>query len=360
MQNFRDYESSSYVSSDHYLDNARNVGDTPADRVVSHLVEEEQLGMLYGVLNTKSWKEVREVNIPDEYLKEFLFSGNCLPVWAEPEKIRNASALFRSNGNEFLFMLGIVSLPYCYAAARGALSLYHTEKIRKNTERRLLDTTAFLIEIMRPGAFDEGGDGFHAVKQVRLRHALARYYLLKIPEIQKLSEIPLNQEDMAGTNLAFSYVALKAMPKIGVNFSKETQNDYLHFWSVIGVLLGLEQKLVPSDLKEAYWLERTIARRQFKTSEAGNELTAQLLNHYKAQIPNKMTVLLIKPLMRHLLGEEVSGLIGLESKASITPADFLMTLLPIFKRYIFPPVQSFEFIAGQVALRQKAMDEKSV
>jgi len=266
-----------------------------------------------------------------------------------------AATLFRGNGNEFLFMLGIVSLPYCYAAAKGAIALYHTEKIRKNTEKRLLDTTTFIIEIMKEEAFAPEGGGFLAIKQVRLRHALARHYLQKVPAIRKLSEVPINQEDMAGTNLAFSYVALRAMPSIGVSIDSETQNGYLHFWSVVGAMLGLDTALLTPDLKSAYHLERTISERHFYPSNEGRVLTDQLLSHYKEQIPNKMTTVLIRPLMRYLLGKEVSQIIGLGSGTVFNPFDQMMRLLPVFKKYIFPPVQSFDFISEQIDKRQKAM-----
>jgi hypothetical protein len=343
-----------YVTEDHQLDAFRQVGDHPADKVVAHVVDRKETTELYAILKSKTWKEAHNLYINDGPLRQFIFEENQLPSWADNNKMNKATALFRSNGNEFLFMLGIVSLPYCYTAARGALALFHTEKIRKNTEQRLLDTTSFVIEIMKQGAFNPGGEGFLAVKQVRLRHALARHHLLKVPEIDNLREVPINQEDMAGTNLAFSYIALKAMPLIGVYFGKDTQNAYLHFWSVVGYLMGLNVKLLPKDLKHAFWLERAIARRQFTPSEAGRELTSQLVQHYKDQIPNKITTLLIKPLMRHLVGSEVSAIIGLEGSAVARPADKLMLLLPLFKKYIFPPVQSFDFIAEQINLRQQA------
>jgi hypothetical protein len=150
-------------------------------------------------------------------------------------------------------------------------------------------------------------------------------------------------------------VALKAMPLIGFNISTEIQNDYLHFWSVIGHLLGLNKDLLAIDLKSAFWLEKKIAMRQFKPSFEGEQLTEQLVGHYKEQIPNKITTLLIKPLMRHLLGEEVSGMIGLKNKLLPNPIDKIMLLLPIFKKYIFPPVQSFEVIRDQINLRQQQL-----
>jgi hypothetical protein len=344
-----------FITSDFQLDAFRQIGDPVADEVVGQIMDRRQTAELFAILKSKTWKEAQQVHLNNEQLRRFVFEENQLPSWAERDKIHTAAALFRGNGNEFLFMLGIVSLPYCYAAANGALALFHTEKIRKNTEQRLLDTTSFVIEIMKNGAFEEGGEGFFAVKQVRLRHALARFHLLQVPELVNLKEMPINQEDMAGTNLAFSYVALKAMPLIGVRFDKETQNAYLHFWSAVGYLMGMNINLLPNNLKHAFWLERAIARRQFKPSIAGHDLTAQLVQHYKDQIPNKMTTMLIKPLMRHLLGGEVSSMIGLSGGTAGRSADKLMLLLPLFKKYIFPPVQSFEFIVDQIDHRRQAM-----
>jgi hypothetical protein len=339
------------------LDAFRMKGDAVSDLMIEDIMRQGAKEELYLFFSCKSWEDVQSLKLSNEGLASFIHIGNELPAWADERKMHEASALFRSNGNEFLFMLGIVSLPYCYAAAKGAVALYHTEKIRKNTERRLLDTTTFIIEIMKEEAFASDGGGFLAIKQVRLRHALARYYLQKIPAIQELGETPINQEDMSGTNLAFSYVALRAMPSIGVSIDSETQNAYLHFWSVVGAMLGLDSSLLAPDLKSAYHLERVISERHFYPSEEGRVLTDQLLTHYRQQIPNKMTTLLIRPLMRYLLGKRVSSIIGLDAGVVFNPIDQVMQLLPVFKRYIFPPVQSFDFISEQIDKRRKAMTD---
>lgn len=337
------------------MDSFRQVGDADADEVINTLMAQEAKAELYKIFTAKSFNDIHQLSIKDQVLLDFVMEGNQLPAWADAEKMAIASDLFRNNGNEFLFMLGIVSLPYCYAAAKGAMSLYHTEKIRKNTEARLLDTTSFIVDIMRPNAFSSNGNGFLVVKQVRLRHALARYFLKDVPQVQRLQETPINQEDMAGTNLAFSYIALRTLPKIGVKIPNETQNAYIHFWSVIGLLLGLDKQLLPMDLKEAFWLEKKIAERQFRPSTEGKELMKHLLDHYKSAIPNKGTVALIKPMMRYLNGSEISSLIGLERDFKLFDASYLMILLPLFKRFVFPPVQSFDTIIKQIKTRQREL-----
>ena len=335
----------------------RKIGDKQADELISHLVTTDNKHELYAVLSSKSWDSINSINFQDGLLRSYMLSGNELPSWAVQKDMKAASAIFRSNGNEFLFLLGIVSLPYCYAAAKGALSLYHTEKIRKNTESRLLDTTSFIVEIMKEDAFSGNGNGFLVVKQVRLRHALARFYLNKNPEIRNLNEIPINQEDMAGTNLAFSYIALKTLSRLGVHLSQKKKNAYLHFWAVISYLMGIDKQILPQNMHDAFWLAKKIEHRQFKRSEEGMELTELLLDHYRQNIPNKATIALIKPLMRHLLGDDVSKIIGIESRRKFFSFDATMNLLPLFKRFIFPPNQSFDTIVEQINIRSKQMSE---
>ena len=234
------------------LDAYRKIGDKPTDELISHLITNDSKHELYKVLSSTSWDKILDLNIQDALLSDFMFSDNELPSWANKKSMKAASAIFRSNGNEFLFLLGIVSLPYCYAALKGARSLYHTEKIRRNTESRLLDTTSFIIEIMKEDAFLGHGNGFLVIKQVRLRHALARFYLSKIPEISALNEIPINQEDMAGTNLAFSYIALKTLPKVGIHLTTESKNDYIHHWAIVSSLMGIDDQILPQTMHDAF------------------------------------------------------------------------------------------------------------
>ena len=90
--------------------------------------------------------------------------------------------------------------------------------------------------------------------------------------------MPVNQEDMAGTNLAFSYIVLRGLRKAGVTATEAEEEDYLHHTNVIGYLNGIAEELLPANLREAYHLDRAIARRQFRSSEAGIGLTRSLLN----------------------------------------------------------------------------------
>ena len=352
MKEYNHLKDNRLVLSEAILDESRKAGDKSADELVDTFIGSDKMESLYFLMRSNSWSEAEEAVRDNVPLKRFLENDVSLPSWADPENMEEAAKLFRSNGNEFLFLLGIVSLPYCYAAANGALSLYHTEKIRKNTEARLLDTTGFILYIKKSGAFNEGGSGFLAIKKVRLQHALARYYLSKVPEIIRLNEVPINQEDMLGTNLAFSYMALQTLPKVGVYISRDLENSYIHFWSVIGFLLGIPENLLPKNMNDAYYLEKLISDRQFRHSKEGEELTNNLLDYYISNIPNKATVRLIRPLIQYMLGDKVSQILRLSNGNTRMPVHFIMSLLPLFKRFVFPPVQSFDVIVRQFELRK--------
>ena len=340
---------------DQELHELRQEGDSDADQIIKNLIEADRKHVLYGVLKCNNWADLEQLTSQEDELHDFYFSDNHLPVWADKEKMDKATRLFRSNGNEFLFMLGIVSLPSCYAAANGAIALYHTEKIRNNTEARLLETSSFVVDIMKKEAFENGGLGYLCVKQIRLRHALARYFLKRVPEVAALEEMPINQEDMVGTNIAFGYLALRAMPKIGVVFSRQTEDDYVHFWAVIGALMGIRSSIIPKSMREALLVQRKIEERHFLSCEEGQVLTAKLLDHYRENIPNKATVALIKPLISYMVGKDVAETIGLNNKLGFMPVTTLMRLLPIVKPLIFPPKQTFNAITEQIEVRKRDM-----
>jgi hypothetical protein len=88
--------------------------------------------------------------------------------------------------------------------------------------------------------------------------------------------VPINQEDLAGKLLAFSYVVADPIHRRGVRVPARDVDAYLHLWNVIGHLLGVRDELLVRDVADAAALVDTIRRRQFKASPEGQELTGWL------------------------------------------------------------------------------------
>jgi hypothetical protein len=86
-----------------------------------------------------------------------------------------------------------------------------------------------------------GGEGYQTTLRVRVLHAKVRRALLahkqwNLPEYG----VPLNQQDMAVTLLAFSVNALLGVEMVlGFALSKREQLAYLAYWRYLGWLLGV-------------------------------------------------------------------------------------------------------------------------
>jgi hypothetical protein len=74
-------------------------------------------------------------------------------------------------------------------------------------------------------------------------------------------------------------------------------------------MMGVEIELLPQNLREAFVLAKAIAKRQFRTSEEGINLTKALLKVLERFIDNPLLKPIPSAFMRHLLGKEVADLL---------------------------------------------------
>jgi hypothetical protein len=294
------------------LNTYRAIGDQKADKFVKDYFEfDVKKKLLYQSLtllkSNADWPQFLK-SIPEA--KWFDEEAAKIPL---PDKKLSTKAIlfFQSKEMYILQLLGLLSLPYCYAAADGAEVLYRTERMYKDVKTRLEETAAFVKAMMQLNAMDLQGEGKVQLFKVRLMHAAARYYLQKGNWNQALG-LPVNQEDMAGTNLSFSLIVIRGLRKMGFTISYEEQMNYIKYWSWVGSMLGVKTEILPVDGKEAYDLDKAISKRHFKASEAGRQLTLSLLNCFyqlndQSEISNKEIV----GYMRLLLGDEISKILDL-------------------------------------------------
>jgi hypothetical protein len=145
-------------------------------------------------------------------------------------------------------------------------------------------------------------------------HAAIRYHLKSSDRWDMAWGMPVNQEDMAATNLSFSLINIRGLRKLGFNISPKRAEEFILYWNEIGTLLGLEDELLPKDNQAAFILEKKITERTFRPSEEGKALAKSLQNYVNSQkLPLKFSA---DALMEYLLGEEISEMIGVKSKSS--------------------------------------------
>ena len=82
--------------------------------------------------------------------------------------------------------------------------------------------------------------------------------------------LPINQEDLAGTLLSFSYVPIEPLVRLGIPVTQADQEDYLYTWSVVGEMLGVRPEVRPTTVDEATALVMAIRRRQHSVSPRGS------------------------------------------------------------------------------------------
>lgn len=305
-----------------FLDQMRQTTDSVADELVTSLFKssEGKSALRFYMSGLHSNADLEKDELP-EGMQKLISRVNTLPEWADKKSMLSASRFFARHSKLITQLLGLLSLPFCYAAADGARVLYLSEKIKNDPEKRLLDTAGFIWDVMAPDAFEKTGKGFAAILKVRLIHAAARFYTLQSGQWDAAWGQPVNQEDMAGTNLALSLIGIRGLRKLGISIEYKEQQSYIHLWNVISYLSGIQLSLLPQTGSELSRLEETIRMRQFKPSVHGIALTNSLIAYFqKLNLGSKQIKANLLPLMRYLLGAQAADILEIPA-AALSPLD---------------------------------------
>lgn len=295
---------------DEFLDQYRQQGDPPADAVIATLVAE---GGREGVGQFMRWlADNQAVDLSSQHLavQQFFADHSALPTWADRAQMQRGMAFFQKHMGAIGLVLGTLSLPYTYLGANGVQVLWLTERIKNDTARRLQETGEWLFAVNNPkqwkGQWAEG-----ATLKIRLIHAASRWFAGHTGRWNEAWGTPICQEDMVGTIGAFGYIVLRGLRKMGVSMTIQEEEDYLHHINVVGYFNGVAEELLPQNLREAYVLDKQIARRQFAPTEAGKGLTKSLLNAIEEISGNPQARNLAAAQMRFFLGDNHADALGI-------------------------------------------------
>lgn len=290
------------------LNKNRLIGDPEADQLVADIFRKKRHSDLHAVFKL-SESEILTVKEANPVIT-FLCKKRNQPIWFDEKKLIDGQQVFKLYAAEIMTLLGVLALPYCYAASPGNKALYQSDKMRQTPGKRLLDTAHFVITVSTPGNLAHEQVGHVSINKTRLIHAMARYYVRR-GDWDMAWGLPINQEDMAGTNLAFSVLILSGLQHSGFVLSDKQKEDFIQLWRYVGYQLAIEEDLLPSSFKEAHQLAQVIKKRNFKNSIEGIALTKELLSYYKSMATSSQRIF-IDAQVRYFLGPEVSGYVGLE------------------------------------------------
>jgi|SRR6516162_589050 len=309
---------------DELLDRMRKKGDDLADKPVGDVLESGGVDAVNAIMHTlvRNAQPVPE-ELPAE-IRAYLANSQPLPEWADMDKIRRGQQLYETWGVLITLCLFCASLPASYAAAKGVKVLYLTAQLDTNTRRRVMETGQFLMDVLTVGGLDdEHGKGRRTIQRVRLMHGAVRHLILARsergdPPVRGEPPLwhrdwgrPINQEDLAGTREAFSYIVADSLPKLGVRLPDEDVDAYLHLWNVIGHLMGIDDELRVDGIDDARALVDAIRRRQFRSSREGKDMTKALLELLDEMTPLHSFDETIPPLIRHLIGDDVAEMLAI-------------------------------------------------
>lgn len=267
--------------------------------------------------------------IPDNappFLQDWLRETDRLPSWYDHQKALAGQRLFQRHGMSVVMVLFNRALPETYLGAKGVQVLYRTHQLTKDPTRRILETAQLVFDVCEPGGFEAGGQAVRTCQKVRLVHAGVRYLLLHHPEIWNSSawDQPINQEDAAGTIQAFAALTLQTLERMGLDFSAEERQGYMHIWKVAGYFLGVEERFLTDEYEEGLQLIALIERRQFRKTPEAITLVKALLSAEAELVPGKLLDFSIPAIMRWMVGEHYAEMLELPK----TPgANLLMSAL---------------------------------
>ncbi len=296
------------------LDGLRQQTDQLADEAVRILMSNTEL---IDMIN--AWEKIPDL-LPENFpkvLHKLISIYREIPPMVNPGKVKLAQDFFEKNGSLYLALLGFYSLPICYAYEDGARVLIKSKRIMEEPGIRLAETALFVLDAFRPGNFLQESNLLSLLK-VRLIHAFSRYFIQKyvrdwVPGWGQ----PINQEDLLGTNLAFSLIITRGFRKLNKTVTLDQADAVLHYWKIIGHYLGLNVDFWPENPKEAFALEKMIRKRHLRPSAHGKVLMASLLNYYRASVVNPALAGIAEDLVCYFVGMEGSKALGIHKNISL-------------------------------------------
>lgn len=230
--------------------------DPLADAVVEDF---ERLGWQLGsqMLATALDRGVDAVADAPASLRELFRVVERVPDWVDWRRVELGARTFQRAGVHANVVLSAVSLMVAYRSSVANKPLVFTRALERMAPRRLAETGRFVVAVCQADGLRRGSEGFKLAIRVRLMHAKVRGLILRSPRWDSARwGAPINQANMAGTTLLFSYALLAGLRKLGFHVSRREGAALMHLWRYAGWLSGVDEELLCDDeAKAAHLLE---------------------------------------------------------------------------------------------------------
>ena len=262
-------------------------------------------------------------------LRAFFEEAEAIPCWLDRNKLKlGAEAIQRTGLMGAYGALVDVSLMGGYLARRALKVLVRTGEIGNKAPRRIAETALWWISVTESDGMALFAEGYRNTLRVRLVHAWMRARMHAREDWDFADwDAPVNQPQMAGTQLLFSLVGLLGMRVMGFRFTDQEVDAVIHLWRYVGHLIGVHKDLLPANEADAWRLMWLLASTEFQP-DADSRTLAQALS---AALPPlhgihsngsaaRAVIRYHSALTRLVLGKDNGDALGLESHPLYTLA----------------------------------------
>jgi hypothetical protein len=336
--------------SDTFLDPMRRQGDQLADECVKKLVQDDEMKNIRKIFSEMdSNDEVPPGTIFPE-LSDFFESTNKIPSYVDPLRISRGENVFQKNAFTGALVLLTKSLPEGYAAPNLSIILNLSGNLRVHPYKRLLATLQTVVNVSTFHGFQPGGRAVITAQKLRLLHAGIRHLTRRYrPEFEPLYGVPVNQEDMLGTIMGFSYLVIEGMRTLDIGLTPQEEEDFLYVWRVFAHMMGIHPPdrsdsldFVPESVNDAGAFYAAYRRRHYASADKnpdGVALGTANLRMLVDFVPGILRLLGFGPLprayMQDLMGVKQCARIGIDP----VPAFAIVKWLLLHLQYLWRPFE---------------------
>jgi hypothetical protein len=307
------------IWTDGFLDELRELGDPDADAVAERFFKE-----LENPAEAAEFFRVGRGSRDHPVVAAWLAEEVDPPAWVDFDRINRGAAFFCEHGLEIGIALFCSALPLGYACAEVANVLEMTMQLESNTRHRALETAQMVLNATAPDGLKAGKAGFLTVRQVRLMHAGVRWLVQNDPDVIRRHsrgmadvatwdptwKMPVSQEHMLGALTAFNVRSLMALDTMHIDYDSDAAEDFMHLWSYVGYLMGIDERALPIDHASGLALDALLMKRDIHPTPAGRRLTAAIHDLLDDIGPARLLRGLPRAASYALLGAELATALG--------------------------------------------------
>lgn len=253
------------------------MGDPLADDLVAAF-RRLPAGFGRAQFDTAVVRGIGAVDDPIPELVAFFAQVDSRPYWVDQTKLEHASRVLARNGMVVGFTsLAMLSLMFGYLASRADKTLVATGDLATMAPRRMAETLNWTVEVTAKGGLERFAPGFASTMHVRLMHAMVRAGMSRRPDWDFDEwDHPVNQSTMAGTLMLFSLGNVIGSQALGMRFSRRDKDAIYHLWRYVGLLLGMDPVLLPTDETDTWRLMWLQADYEFRPDQDSTRLAQAL------------------------------------------------------------------------------------